>query len=234
MISSANLFDIAPSWHAVTRLGQSEIVLPAAMLAIAVLFVNSETRDLALRWMVGLALAALITLATKVAFIGWGIGWEAIDFTGISGHTMCAAATYPILFLALGSGRSMRWIVALQVMAWSLVVAVAVSRIMVGAHSPSEVVAGLLLGGAVSVVSLSGSSKLTFAIHPMAILVLSIWFSMGASEMPPSQTHSRITNLALRISGRTVPFKRGDIRIHAIKFLPFDPRGSTLPYRYIR
>ena len=234
MILPANLIDIAPSWHSVTRLGQSEIVLPAAMLVIAVLFVNSETRDLALRWMLGLALAVLVTLVSKIAFIGWGIGWEAIDYTGISGHAMCAAATYPILFLAIGSRRSLRWIVAQQVLAWSLVVAVAVSRIMVGAHSPSEVVAGLLLGGAVSVVTLSGSSKLTFAIHPMAILVLSIWFSMGASEMPPSQTHSRITNLALRISGRTVPFKRSDARIHTINFPAFDPRGSTLQYRYIR
>ncbi len=216
MISSANLFDIAPSWQAVTRLGQSEIVLPAAMLAIAVLFVNAETRVLALRWLVGIALAALITLATKLAFIGWGIGWTAIDFTGISGHAMCAAATYPVLFLALGSGRSLRWIVALQAMAWSLVVAVAVSRIMVGAHSPSEVVAGLLLGGAVSVLALTGSTKLTFAVHPVAISVLLVWFSMGTNEMPSSQTHSRITSLALSISGRTVPFKRADFRIHTI------------------
>jgi membrane-associated phospholipid phosphatase len=210
---SPSFFEYAPSWQAVTRLGQSEIVLPAAMLAIAVLFVNSETRVLALRWMVGLALAALITLATKVAFIGWGIGWAAIDFTGISGHTMCAAATYPILFLALGSGRSFRWIVALQAMAWSLVVVVAVSRIMVGAHSPSEVVAGLLLGGTMSVMAMTGSRQLTFAVHPAAILVLLVWFSMGAGEMPPSQTHSRITNLALSISGRTVPFKRADVRL---------------------
>ena len=218
MISFANIFDIAPSWHAVTRLGQSEIVLPAAMLAIAVLFVNSETRVLALRWMVGLAFAALITLTTKLAFIGWGIGWTAIDFTGISGHAMCAAATYPILFLALGSGRSLRWIVALQVIAWSLVVAVAVSRIMVGAHSPSEVVAGLLLGGTVSVLAMTGSRQLTFAVHPVAIFVLLVWFSMGSGEMPPSQTHSHITSLALRISGRTAPFKRADVRIHTINF----------------
>jgi membrane-associated phospholipid phosphatase len=216
MISSTNHLDIAPSWYAVTRLGQSEIVLPAAMLVIIILLVNSQTRALSLRWMVGLALAALITLATKLAFIGWGIGWTAIDFTGISGHAMCAAATYPVLFLALGSGRSLRWIVCLQALAWSLVIAVAVSRIMVGAHSPSEVVAGLLLGGAVSVVALTGSSKLTFAVHPVAISVLLIWFSMGTNEMPPSQTHSRITSLALSISGRTVPFKRADARIHAI------------------
>ena len=73
------------------------------MLAITILLVNAQTRVLALRWMVGLAPAALITLATKLAFIDWGIGWTAMDFTGVSGHTMCVAAIYPILFLALGS-----------------------------------------------------------------------------------------------------------------------------------
>jgi hypothetical protein len=139
-----------------------------------------------------------------------------------------------MLFLALGSRRSLRWIVALQAVAWSLVVAVAVSRIMVGAHSPSEVVAGLLLGGAVSVMAMTGSRQLTFAVNPVAILVMLIWFSIGAGEMPPSQTHSRITSLALSISGRIVPYKRSDVRIHTINFPPFDPRGSRLPYRYIR
>jgi membrane-associated phospholipid phosphatase len=210
MIWPTTLSEFAPGWLAVTRLGQAELVLPAALMAISVLFVQSETRELDLRWLVGLALAIALTLVTKVAFIGWGIGWAELDFTGISGHAMCAAATYPILFLALASGRSLRWTVALQILGWGLALAVAVSRIKVGAHSPSEVVAGFLLGAAVSAVALAlaKADKLVFAMRPVAVLVLLAWFFSGGSAMPSSQTHSRITRLALAMSGHKTPYMR--------------------------
>ena len=220
MIWFTTLFEFAPGWHAVTRLGQSEIVLPAAMLAICILLAQTQTRALALRWMAGLALAAGLTLGTKLAFIGWGIGWAAIDFTGISGHAMCAAATYPMLFLALASGRSPRWRMLMPWFGWSLAVAVAVSRVMVGAHSPSEVVAGFLLGGAVSALALAKTETVSFTVRPLAIAALLAWFSLGAGALPPSQTHSRITSLALGISGHTAPFRRAEMRSERTKNLP--------------
>jgi hypothetical protein len=226
---STTLFEFAPGWHAVTRLGQSEVVLPAAMLAIGILLLQVQTRALALRWMAGLALAAGLTLGTKLAFIGWGVGWAAIDFTGISGHAMCAAATYPVLFLALASGRSPRWGMLMQWIGWSLAVAVGVSRVMVGAHSPSEVVAGFLLGGAVSVLALAKTESVTFTVRPVAIAALLAWFSLGAGAMPPSQTHSHITSLALGISGRTAPFRRAELHSDRARSLP---RASMNPLHY--
>lgn len=57
-------------------------------------------------WLVGLGLASLATTASKVAFMGWGIGLPEIDFTGISGHTMLAMAVYPLLFATLASQLS--------------------------------------------------------------------------------------------------------------------------------
>lgn len=226
---STTLFESAPGWHAVTRLGQSEVVLPAALLAIGMLLLQADTRALALRWLAGLALAAGLTLGTKLAFIGWGIGWAALDFTGISGHAMCAAATYPMLFLALASGRSPGWRAMLLFFGWSLALAVAVSRVMVGAHSPSEVVAGFLLGGAVSVLALAKTETLTFTVRPVAIAALLAWFSLGASAMPQSQTHSRITRLALEISGRAAPFRRAELHSERATGLP---RASMNPLHY--
>jgi hypothetical protein len=223
------LFESAPGWHAVTRLGQSEVVLPAALLAICILLVQAQTRALALRWMAGLAVAAILTLGTKLAFIGWGVGWAAIDFTGISGHAMCAAATYPVLFLALASGRSPRWQTILPFFGWSLAVAVALSRVVVGAHSPSEVVAGFMVGGAVSVFALAKTETVSFTVHPLAMAALLAWFSLGIGTLPPSQTHSRITSLALSISGRTAPFRRAEMRSERVKSLP---HASMNPLHY--
>ena len=43
------------------------------------------------------------TTASKVAFIGWGLGLSALDFTGISGHAMIASAVYPLLLGTLAA-----------------------------------------------------------------------------------------------------------------------------------
>ena len=42
------------------------------------------------------AAAALITTVTKVAFIGYEVGYAPLDYTGISGHAMFAAAVLPV------------------------------------------------------------------------------------------------------------------------------------------
>ncbi len=87
-----------PFWLLLTRLGEAPILLPAAMLALWALSRHAAGRRLALGWLGSLGSAVFLTTATKVAFIGWGLGWPAIDFTGISGHAMFAAAVYPLLF----------------------------------------------------------------------------------------------------------------------------------------
>lgn len=84
-------------WQLLTRLGEAQIVLTAALLAALVLLRRPETRSLATCWMALTAMAVPLTTASKLAFIGWGIGWPQIDFTGISGHAMFAAAVYPLL-----------------------------------------------------------------------------------------------------------------------------------------
>jgi hypothetical protein len=104
---------IAPSpvqsfWYLFTRLGEVQILLPAALLAMLVLSRRADTRPLATLWLGLLTLGALLTTASKIAFIGWGIGSAALDFTGISGHTMFAASVYPLLLGTLAS-RLPQW-----------------------------------------------------------------------------------------------------------------------------
>jgi hypothetical protein len=133
---------------------------------------------------------------------------------------MLAAATYPVLFVAFAAGRSPRATFSLQATGWGLALVVAVSRLMVGAHTPSEVVAGFVLGGAASAIALAKADWLPLSVHPVALIALLVWFSTGAVDMPPSQTHSRITQLALAMSGNKAPFERKEILLPRLVINP--------------
>jgi len=63
-----------------------------------------------------------------------------------SGHTAAAAATYAAVALLMGSGRSRRTKAILAGAAGGLAVAVATSRVLLGAHWLTDVLAGMALG----------------------------------------------------------------------------------------
>ena len=108
-----------------------------------------------------LSLMPVITTASKVAFIGWGVGSAAVDFTGVSGHAMSAAAAYPMLMLALASNGSACGRGFSFASRGALALAVGLIRIAVGAHSWSEVWAGLLVGDAVGAAALVLAKRVT-------------------------------------------------------------------------
>ncbi len=210
----------AAAWHALTRLGEAQILLPAMLLAAGWLAWRGAPR-LALAWLGASGLAAVITTASKVAFLGYGIGWAALDFTGFSGHAMFAAAVLPLL-LQLAAGRAGSGAPGGSVArarprgphnglaaGFVLAGAVAVSRVMVGAHSWSEALAGFALGAAASALALRGAGALpplrSARWVPAALLG---WALLGVVGAPPSRTHDWVTRLALAQSGRTEPFRR--------------------------
>jgi len=207
-------------WHLITRLGEAQIVLPAAALTVSALLIRSSTRRLALSWLLLITAAALITTASKVAFIGWGIGWAAVDFTGVSGHAMFAAAVYPMLMLAMVADRSpSRYRFASFALGCALALAVGLSRIAVGAHSWSEVVAGLLVGGAVSAAALVVAKSATLTMRPLVSAAVFAWLAAAPFQLQALQTHALVTRLAVTMSGNAAPFRRSELarrlrRIH--------------------
>ena len=169
--------DIAPAfWHQLTRLGEAQLLLPALLLTAVWLLRSPGGGRLAGVWLATTGAAALLTTATKVAFIGYGVGFAPLDFTGISGHAMFAAAVLPPLVLLAGSAGLAAGVRgagglrgagvlrgsdgadgsggaggrayhrSLMLAGYALAGAVAVSRVRVGAHSWSEVAAGAALG----------------------------------------------------------------------------------------
>ncbi len=206
-------------WHGVTRAGEVGILLPAALLAAWLLVLRRDTGRKAGIWLVSLGAAVLITLASKLAFLGWGVGWAALNFSGVSGHAMMAAAVYPVLFVVSMPAPSEvgRWCsVGLGV---ALALMVGVSRIVVGAHSWSEVIAGLVVGGVVTAIVLRGSGLATPRRPPQVSLTrtlagpmaIALWLTMMPAFGPSLNSHSMITEWSLRLSGRSVPYTRGEM-----------------------
>ena len=210
MISS-DAVNFLPIWHILTRLGEAQILLPAAALTAIFLFARPETRRLAVSWMLLIITAAVITTASKIAFIGWGVGWADLNFTGISGHAMFAAATYPILMMTFLPGRSRGSHRLSLALGCALAVVIGLSRIKVGAHSLSEVLAGLIVGGAVTATALAISKASAITIRPIVPVILLAWVAVMPFKLHASQTHSLVIRLALVMSGNETPFTRSDL-----------------------
>lgn len=212
----------AGAWHLFTRLGEAQILLPAFLLLAVALWRRPPGRSLALQAAVALTVAAALTTASKLAFIGWGIGWPALDFTGVSGHAMFAAAIYPLLLGALAPPR-WRWpAVALGLL---LAAAVGVSRVVVGAHSPSESVAGVLVGGSAGAWALARAGLVPVRLPAWAPLLAVLWFTSLPAMAPPSATHDMVTRLALALSGHERPYVRGQWRRPSVS--QSAPTGTT-------
>jgi undecaprenyl-diphosphatase len=69
-------------------------------------------------------------------------------FSFPSGHTAASAALYTAIALVAGRGRSRRTKAVLAGMAGGITVAVAMSRVLLGAHWLTDVIAGAALGWA--------------------------------------------------------------------------------------
>lgn len=197
-----------PGWYLLTRLGEAQILLPVMLATAAWLGWRERTWALARRWLTATAAAALLTTATKVAFIGWGVGSATLDFTGISGHAMFAAAILPVLLRLCEAPLPPRLHGLGLAAGCALALAVAVSRGVLNAHSPSEIVSGSLLGFLASAATLQRDDAPRPRL-PLALpLVLCLALTLGVAAAPPSRTHDWVTRLALAASGHAAPYTR--------------------------
>ncbi len=198
-------------WSQITRLGEAQILLPAMALALLWLVRQPGGRPLALAWLLATGVAASITTASKIAFLGYGIGWAPLDFTGFSGHAMFAAAVMPLL-VRLGAGPgSADGRRRVLIVGYLLALAVAVSRVKVGAHSVSEVVAGFSLGAAASAMALRAGRWPALQLARWMPLVLLGWAVAAVVGAPVARTHDAVNQLSLALSGRAMAYQRWEM-----------------------
>jgi len=198
----------------VTHLGAATTILPV-LPAIWFGLWMERRHTVVVAWSTTLFIGALVTLISKLAFIGWGLGVASLDFTGVSGHTLLATAILPVVFSLLPLSRP--WSALAFILGLCLVVLVGWSRVVLGAHSWSEVVAGWCLGALISG-SVLVLMRLSMRNHPVlpgmrwliatSLLVMSV-FSQSIAETLPVQP--LVVDLALKLSGHEHPFNRTDL-----------------------
>ncbi len=196
------------AWLFLTRWGNSLLLLPTASCIGVGLWLDGD-RPIAWRWAAWFGGAVLLVLATKVAFLGWGIGIRALDFTGISGHSTLAAAVLPMLAWWLTQERDDASRLRAVAIAVGFAAAVGVSRIWLSTHSGAEVAAGLALGFAVAwrtiprvpLVDPRGQLRWIVLVVLLAVGTVS---RVGESD----DAHGIVTAIAMRLSGHADVYHR--------------------------
>lgn len=199
------------TWIHITRLGEFSFISLVALAIAAWLFIEGKKRT-ALWWGVLFAAGLGVVTATKMAFIGWGIGIRSLDFTGFSGHAMRAAAVYPVLLWLLLQKAPLPLRAAGLMLGFAFAAVIGVSRLALHAHSVSEVAAGLLLGGAVCMafIRITGSSESSSdrrAFNPLHI-ALGVLMLLPAPYLRPVPTQQWLTEMSLFFAGHDKPFMR--------------------------
>lgn len=196
------------TWELVTRLGEAQLMLPSALALVGWLAWRGERRS-ALLWAAMLGLAVGLTTASKIAFIGWGLGIPSLNFTGISGHAMHAAAVFPLLLrcAVASNGRAVQHIAV--ALGYAIALLVAISRVAVGAHSAPEVVAGFAVGGAASALSLVFGAVPHVHLPRWLLAALVVAQLLNPAAAPSLPTHDMVTEVALWLSNHDKPYTRG-------------------------
>lgn len=189
-------------WKLLSSLGDSRWLL--AMIAILLISLPHS----AFKWraLTAIAFTAALTLASKLAYMGWGLGMASIDFTGFSGHAAMSGAIYPVAGALLAETTRPARTAGFAAGA-ILALLIGSSRIPLHAHSLSEVVAGLTLGLSAAAWSLR-SSPLPARPHAWILAAALVAGLVLPTAAPQMQTHQLIVELAKWLSGRTEVMQR--------------------------
>lgn len=130
---------------AIASLADTALLLPASVLLGGLLASLRQWRVVA-AWLAGLAVAGGGTVAAKLAFHACGRALTDAAVVSPSGHASFAAVFYGAVVILLGAGRPRLARLLLGSAAALLVLAVGISRVRTGAHTPGEVLVGTAIG----------------------------------------------------------------------------------------
>jgi membrane-associated phospholipid phosphatase len=198
------------TWTIFTKLADTYVLLPIAALCALCLAWGHAVR-LATAWLLLLGCGLALVAVTKLAFVGWGIGSREWNFTGISGHAMRAAAIAPVLgyLIAQNGTRMLRTLAIACGIAFGILIGI--SRLAVHVHSVSEVVAGCLLGIAVSALFLSMLTHAPRPTFPRHVLLAAALPLLALTGTPGAPTERWLERVALALSGHDVPYTRQEL-----------------------
>ncbi|HAT24498.1 MAG: phosphatase PAP2 family protein [Pantoea sp.] len=199
-------------WRTLTYFGDSMLLIPTAVIIALILPWKSDNRRTVWYWLLAFGLAGLLVSLSKILFLGFGIGSARFNFTGFSGHSAMSATLWPVM-LWLVSGR---WPNPLRLLAigvgYFIPLMVGFSRLVIHAHSASEVATGLLLGFTLS-------SAFLLSQRRTALKGFS-WPQVGAAFLVPlllmghgriATTQQFLERFSADLAGLEKPFTRADL-----------------------
>ena len=167
-----------------------------------------------------------LVVITKLAFIGWGVGIQSLDFTGLSGHAMRACAVLPVFGYLACQTATDRWRQVGVAIGTALGLLIAFSRIAMHVHSVSEVVTGALLGLVVAAIFVHAARLLLAPVRALWLAVAALAGLLLATGGEPALTQQILTRIALALSGHSRAFTRDDWTRPP---LPFSNRSGAWP-----
>jgi len=201
-------------WGVITRLGSAGLILPLLVVVATGLWMANQTAAVR-SWLLALALAVLVTMTIKVLFLGWGLGISFLDFTGISGHTLLASSVLPVFFNWLLATDQRRYSSPGMALGFLASMAVGASRIVLGAHSSSEVVIAGVFGVAVSVLALDALEGPVERPGFARLTPLVLFLALGTTTANYLPTHDWELKLSTVLSGRDKPYTRCHLKEQA-------------------
>ena len=200
------------SWRTLTYFGDSMLLIPTAVIIALVLPWKSSSQRTVWYWLLAFGLAGLLVSLSKIMFLGFGIGSARFNFTGFSGHSAMSSTLWPVMMWLISGRWSTFWRAVTIAIGYAIPLMVGFSRLVIHAHSVSEVLAGLLLGFTLSsafLISqrctvLKGFSALQVGVAFLVPLLL-----MGHGRVATTQQF--LERLSVKLAGLEKPFKRADL-----------------------
>lgn len=188
------------SWAVFTKLADTNFTMPVAALLVVWLAGARAWRPF-FQWCLLFGTGILLVVATKIAYIGWGIGIASIDFKGFSGHAMRAAALAPPVAYFLTQRQTFRVRQFGLLIGVGFAIGICISRLVLGVHSISEAISGLLLGLAIAFsFILICNQRPVIACNPR-FLVMGMIFLLPILAAKPAPTSSWIEKTAIHLVG---------------------------------
>ncbi|CAM4060687.1 phosphatase PAP2 family protein [Serratia silvae] len=200
------------NWHFLTFFGDSMLLLPCAAIVFIILLLSPTSRKPTWQWILLFGGVGAVVCVSKLAFMGWGIGSRHWDFTGFSGHSALSASIWPVLLWLLCGRFSSPVRRTAVIVGYLLAAVVGDSRLVIHAHSTSEVITGLALGFIVSSTFLMlqrGTQPPRLSYRKIAVtLALPIVLINSGTAAP---TQGLLERIAVTIAPVEKPFVRADL-----------------------
>lgn len=188
------------SWLKLVHLGDLALTLPAAAAMTASLMASRAWR-IAFWWTVLVVAGFGLVAASKIAFMGWGTGWQALCFKALSGHATGVTAIFPFLMFLLLQRHGERARMAGACAGLALGALIAAILVAMREHSPAEAIAGWSVGALVSTtaVRLAASQP---PLDPLpSLLSFALAFAAGAWLMQSAHFGYWMIRAARLLSG---------------------------------